>query len=86
MRDYHARYPEEMTRRLAEKDNRMDIYKWNRYTLPEGFIKELGCTVRTCIDCGCLVAGGPTRCGRCTKDTEKRKEKWWKKIRKALLR
>lgn len=25
-------------------------------------------TVRACIDCGCLVAGGPTRCGRCAKD------------------
>ncbi len=35
------------------------------YDLPEGFIPELGCTVRTCLDCGCLVAGGPTRCGRC---------------------
>ena len=22
-------------------------------------------TVRACVDCGCLVAGGPTRCGRC---------------------
>jgi len=34
----------------------------------EGFVKELGCTVRACLDCGALVAGGPTRCGRCAKD------------------
>lgn len=38
------------------------------YNLPEGFIEDLGCTVRTCIDCGCLVAGGPTKCGRCAAD------------------
>jgi hypothetical protein len=25
-------------------------------------------TIRKCIDCGCLVAGGPTRCGRCARD------------------
>ncbi len=25
-------------------------------------------TVRKCIGCGCLVAGGPTRCGRCASD------------------
>ena len=31
----------------------------------EGFVKELKCTVRACIDCGVLVAGGPTRCPRC---------------------
>ncbi len=31
----------------------------------EGFVSELKCTVRECIDCGCLVPGGPTRCKRC---------------------
>lgn len=31
----------------------------------EGFISELKSTVRACIDCGALVAGGPTRCMRC---------------------
>lgn len=25
-------------------------------------------TVRACVDCGCLTAGGPSRCGRCAKD------------------
>lgn len=30
----------------------------------ETFLKEFG-TVRECIDCGCLTAGGPTRCVRC---------------------
>lgn len=33
----------------------------------ETFIPGIG-TVRQCIDCGCLVGGGPTRCGRCAKD------------------
>ena len=40
------------------------------YDLPEGFCKTLGSTIRTCIDCGCLVSGGPTRCNRCVKDIE----------------
>jgi hypothetical protein len=26
-------------------------------------------TIRVCIDCGCLVAGGPTRCVRCAKES-----------------
>lgn len=29
------------------------------------FSAELGCTIRDCLDCGCLVPGGPTRCKRC---------------------
>ncbi len=31
----------------------------------EGFVEDLGATVRDCLGCGALVAGGPTRCGRC---------------------
>lgn len=31
------------------------------------FIMGLG-TIRICIDCGILVAGGPTRCVRCAKE------------------
>ncbi|MGV8123110.1 MAG: hypothetical protein AB2L14_25385 [Candidatus Xenobiia bacterium LiM19] len=31
----------------------------------EGFCPHLGATIRECIDCGCLVPGGPTRCNRC---------------------
>ena len=31
----------------------------------DGFVEDLGCTVRECIDCAALVAGGPTRCVRC---------------------
>lgn len=27
-------------------------------------------TVRACIDCGCLVAGGPSRCTRCVREAE----------------
>jgi hypothetical protein len=33
----------------------------------EGFLFGVG-TVRTCIDCGCLVGGGPTRCVRCARE------------------
>ena len=40
----------------------------HEYTGVEGFIPELRATVRECIDCGCLVAGGPTRCVRCAKE------------------
>jgi hypothetical protein len=36
--------------------------------LISGYVAELKCTVRACLDCGALVAGGPTRCGRCAKD------------------
>ena len=37
----------------------------SEYEGVEGFIPELKATVRECIGCGCLVAGGPTRCKRC---------------------
>lgn len=30
----------------------------------EAYVPGLG-TVRECIDCKCLIAGGPTRCVRC---------------------
>ena len=30
----------------------------------EAYIEGLG-TVRACLDCGCLVLGGPTRCAAC---------------------
>lgn len=33
----------------------------------QSYIEGLG-TVRVCHDCGCLVAGGPTRCVRCAKE------------------
>jgi predicted RNase H-like HicB family nuclease len=36
--------------------------------LVDGFVRELGATVRDCLDCGCLIAGGPTRCKRCAKE------------------
>lgn len=32
----------------------------------DAFARPFG-TVRQCIDCGALVAGGPTRCGICAK-------------------
>lgn len=31
------------------------------------YIHGLG-TIRACLDCSALVAGGPTRCGRCTRE------------------
>jgi hypothetical protein len=33
----------------------------------QSYIEGFG-TVRVCKDCGCLVAGGPTRCIRCVKE------------------
>ena len=30
----------------------------------ETFIQGIG-TVRACVDCGCLISGGPTRCVCC---------------------
>lgn len=33
------------------------------------FSAEFGCTIRDCLDCGCLVPGGPTRCRRCAGTT-----------------
>ena len=40
----------------------------NEYDGVEGFIPELKATVRECVDCGALIAGGPTRCVRCAKE------------------
>lgn len=34
----------------------------------DGYVHDLKCTVRECIDCGCLTPGGPTRCKRCVRD------------------
>lgn len=36
----------------------------------DGFLSELGCTVRDCLGCGALIAGGPTRCKRCARESE----------------
>lgn len=46
----------------------------SEYNGIEGFIPELRATVRECIDCGCLVPGGPTRCRRCAKEVKMEKE------------
>jgi hypothetical protein len=45
------------------------IHQEHVYDKPETYISGLG-TVRTCIDCGCLVSGGPTRCVRCAEQCE----------------
>lgn len=38
------------------------------YSGIEGYCPHLGATVRTCLDCGCVVTGGTTRCVRCVSD------------------
>ena len=37
------------------------------YNGADAFVEGIG-TVRECVDCGCLIAGGPTRCIRCVKE------------------
>jgi len=43
----------------------------------EGFLPQIGATVRECIDCGCLVPGGPTRCIRCVKEGAPQRRRGW---------
>jgi hypothetical protein len=40
---------------------------WHEVAADTAFAPPFG-TIRKCIDCGALVAGGPTRCGRCARD------------------
>lgn len=40
------------------------------------FSNDLGGTVRECLDCGCLVFGGPTRCTRCARIAGRRIRSW----------
>jgi hypothetical protein len=40
----------------------------SEYNGVEGWVPSLKSTIRECIDCGCLVAGGPTRCRRCVEE------------------
>lgn len=42
--------------------------RWHRVSDDTAFAPPFG-TVRACVGCGCLVAGGPTRCGRCAGGT-----------------
>ena len=37
---------------------------WQTMAMIDGFIPGWG-TTRTCLDCGRIVTGGPTRCTRC---------------------
>jgi len=49
---------------------RVEVAEPDWHAVDDGaFARPFG-TVRKCIDCGCLVAGGPTRCGRCADDVE----------------
>lgn len=61
-----------MTTNLINKHDAAKYLKTERgvaHTTPNGdaFWTPFG-TVRACIDCGAIVAGGPTRCGRCAKE------------------
>lgn len=50
-----------------------------------GFSGSLG-TLRACLDCGCVVAGGPTRCLRCVRgDNERERQERWHRTRDAAL-
>lgn len=55
---------------------------------PEAFIPGLG-TVRECVGCGALVAGGPVRCIRCAKTGDPKsnwtKVAWWKFVNLWLI-
>jgi hypothetical protein len=37
--------------------------------MPQAYLPGLG-TIRECLDCKCLVAGGPTRCLRCANEVK----------------
>lgn len=55
----------------------MTEFKYNKI---EGYCNSLGCTVRECIDCGCLVPGGPTRCNRCADWSAVKDKSWIKRL------
>lgn len=58
----------------------------NKTHIIDTFSPELGCTVRDCIDCGCLVPGGPSRCVRCANETDPwhvRLRRWFRSFTRA---
>ena len=56
----------EMTDETRESEHIVDGVLRIHHSEPDGRCEII--TVRDCIDCGCLVPGGPTRCGRCAAD------------------
>ena len=44
------------------------------------YVEGIG-TVRECLDCGCLVAGGPTRCIHCANISSR----WWRRMLSRLI-
>lgn len=50
------------------------------------FSTELGCTVRSCLSCGVLIAGGATRCGFCAYRYSAREYGWWDPLWKFMKR
>jgi hypothetical protein len=57
----------EMRAEFKKLDGRVPEVPPGGWKVGEGFMFGVG-TVRTCIDCGCLVGGGPTRCNRCANE------------------
>ncbi len=43
---------------------------WHSVSDDTAFARPFG-TIRACLDCGALVAGGPTRCARCARDVNR---------------
>lgn len=52
---------EKRLQEVAEGTGTANVIPGNEDT---GFLRGLG-TLRTCLGCGCVVSGGPTRCNRC---------------------
>jgi RNA polymerase subunit RPABC4/transcription elongation factor Spt4 len=50
------------------------------------FSHEFGATIRSCIHCGVLIAGGATRCGFCAYRFGARREGWWDPVWKIMKR
>jgi hypothetical protein len=46
-----------------------------RKLLVDTYVEGVG-TVRDCLGCGALIAGGPTRCIRCAKEEDPRRAHW----------
>jgi hypothetical protein len=61
------------SRRQATRGVPQDVHEggwqWRPTDKDTAFAPPFG-TIRVCIDCGCLVAGGPTRCGRCAHEVQ----------------
>jgi hypothetical protein len=55
---------ERLEREVVPQRVHDDGWQWRPVSADTAHAPPFG-TVRVCADCGCLVAGGPTRCKRC---------------------